>query len=242
MRIDEITSPVEEGVHDPHIFKAIFMAGSPGAGKSTVANKLFGGTGLKTLNVDAFWQLYSKHGKQGNYSRYWELYKHQEKNFIDGRLGIIIDGTAKNPERMAEVKRSLESMGYDTAMVFVNTTLDTSLDRVVRRARSAGKDLGREIDPEFVKDAWEKTQKGLGALQGLFQGNFLIIDNNRGEPDLRYADKAMGAFLRQKPSKQAAREWIQSQMSAKSAAGRTNQRSDDAPPDQQPGTPAKPST
>ena len=46
MLINEIILPVDEGVHDPHIFKAVFMAGSPGAGKSTIANKLFAGTGL----------------------------------------------------------------------------------------------------------------------------------------------------------------------------------------------------
>ena len=215
MLITELTAPVEEGVHDPHIFKAVFMAGSPGAGKSTIANKLFGGTGLKTLNVDAFWQLYKAQGKTGNYERYWELYKVQEKNFLAGRLGLIIDGTAKNPERMAQVKQALEDLGYDTAMVFVNTSLETSMNRVVNRARSAGKDLGREIDPQFVKDAWEKTQKGLGALQAMFGGSFYIVDNNRGEPNVSYVAKTMNRWLAQQPNKPAAKEWIQQQMAAK---------------------------
>lgn len=218
MLINEITLPVDEGVNDPHIFKAVFMAGSPGAGKSTIANKLFAGTGLKSLNVDAFWQLYKAKGKPGNYERYWELYKAQEKNFLDGRLGLIIDGTAKNPERMAQVKQSLEEMGYETAMVFVNTTLETSLDRVVRRASTSGKDLGREIDPQFVKDTWEKTQRGLGALQNLFGSSFFIVDNNRGEPNVSYVSKTMKRWLAQAPSKPAAREWMQQQMELKKQA------------------------
>lgn len=29
MRVNEIISSVEEGVDDPHIFKAVFMAGGP---------------------------------------------------------------------------------------------------------------------------------------------------------------------------------------------------------------------
>lgn len=218
MLITELTAPVEEGVHDPHIFKAVFMAGSPGAGKSTIANKLFGGTGLKTLNVDAFWQLYKAQGKTGNYERYWELYKVQEKNFLAGRLGLIIDGTAKNPERMAQVKQALEDLGYDTAMVFVNTSLETSMNRVVNRARSGGKDTGREIDPQFVKDTWEKTQRGLGTLQSMFGGNFFIIDNNRGEPKIQYADKTLRRWLNQSPTNPAAKEWIQQQMAAKQGA------------------------
>ena len=64
MLINEINQPVDEGAYDPHIFKAVFMAGSPGAGKSTVANMLFRGSGLKVLNVDAFWQLYKSQRKQ----------------------------------------------------------------------------------------------------------------------------------------------------------------------------------
>ena len=242
MLINEITLPVEEGVYDPHIFKAVFMAGSPGAGKSTIANKLFGGSGLKTLNVDAFWQLYKAQGKQGNYSRYWELYKSQEKNFLDGRLGLIIDGTAKNPERMAQIKQNLEEMGYDTAMVFVNTSLDVSMDRVINRARSAGKDLGREIDPSFVQDAWEKTQKGLGALQAMFGGQFFIVDNNRPNPNIKYVAITIDRWLAQKPNKPAAREWMQQQLAAKSTAGKTNPQQGDAAPAPQSETPPKSST
>ena len=223
MLINEITLPVDEGMNDPHIFKAVFMAGSPGAGKSTIANKLFGGTGLKTLNVDAFWQLYKALGKQGNYSRYWELYKVQEKNFLAGRLGLIIDGTAKNPERMAQVKADLESLGYDTAMVFVNTSLETSMNRVINRAKTSGKDLGREIDPQFVQDAWEKTQRGLGALQSMFGGNFFIIDNNRGEPNVAYAEKTLKRWLNKSPTNPAAREWMQQQMAAKQGSADANQ-------------------
>ena len=33
---------VSEGVNDPGIFKAIFLAGGPGSGKSFVASNLFG--------------------------------------------------------------------------------------------------------------------------------------------------------------------------------------------------------
>jgi adenylate kinase family enzyme len=218
MFVNEIFAPVDEGVHDPHILKAVFMAGSPGAGKSTIAHKLFAGTGLKTLNVDNFWHLYKALDKKGNYLRYWELYGKQEKNFLAGRLGLILDGTAKNPEKMREVKEKLESLGYETAMVFVNTSLDTSLDRVVHRARSGGKDTGREIDPSFVQDAWEKTQRGLGTLQSMFGGNFFIIDNNRGEPKIQYADKTLRRWLNQTPANPAAREWIQQQLAAKQGA------------------------
>ena len=49
-----------EGVNDPGIFKAIFLAGGPGSGKTFVAQKLFGipdglttsAGGLKLVNQD----------------------------------------------------------------------------------------------------------------------------------------------------------------------------------------------
>lgn len=242
MLINEITAPIEEGVYDPHIFKAVFMAGSPGAGKSTVANKLFAGTGLKTLNIDAFHHLFKTLNKAHDYERYRDLYKAQEENFLEGRLGLIVDGTARDPERMARAKSNLESLGYDCAMVFVNTSLEVSMSRVMQRMASPGKDFGRKVDPEFVQDAWEKTQRGLGALQSMFGGNFFIVDNNRGEPNVGYVAKTMNRWLAQPPRSPAAREWMQQQMAAKSAAGRTNPQQDDAVPAPQSETPPKSST
>ena len=44
MRVNEIIKQMDEGVNDPHIFKAVFLAGGPGSGKSFVANKMLSGT------------------------------------------------------------------------------------------------------------------------------------------------------------------------------------------------------
>ncbi len=211
MKIDELYQGMNEGLFDQNTFKAVFMAGAPGSGKSTIASKLFGGTGLKSMNVDDFWHLYKAMGKEGDYERYWQLYKAREKNYLDGRLGLLIDGTARNPEAMASVKSKLESLGYDTAMVFVNTSLEVSLARTVRRAQAPGKDLGRTVDEDFVKKSWEQVQRGLGKLQSTFGKNFYIVDNNRGEANLSYVEKSMRNWLDKPPNRPAAREWMQQQ-------------------------------
>ena len=220
MRVFELFQTVPEGVNDPHIFKAVFMAGAPGAGKSTIANKLFGGTGLKSLNVDTFWQLYNQMGKEGDYEKFWQLYKKQEGNYLAGRLGLLIDGTARNPEKMADVKAHLESIGYDCAMVFVNTSLDVALQRTVHRAGIPGKDQGRVVDTEFVTNTWQQVQNGLGKLQGTFGQQFYIIDNN-DKPNITYVDKAMRAWLAAPPRRPAAAEWIKQQQAARTQ-GNTN--------------------
>jgi adenylate kinase family enzyme len=220
MRFSEFSQPLDEGVNDPNIFKAVFMAGSPGSGKTTVANKLFAGTGMKSLNVDDFYNFMRQLDKttgdpEKDYASAWEKYRKREQNYLDGRLGLIIDGTGKNPAIMQDVKNKLEGLGYETAMVFVNTTLETSLERAERRAKQAGKDYGRTIDPKFVKDTWIRVQKGLGQLQSIFGNRFFIIDNNRGEPDIQYAQKYMNKWLNAPPQSHLAKEWIKKEHQAK---------------------------
>lgn len=212
MRIFEFTNePIYEGPEDPHIFKAVFMAGAPGSGKSTVANALFTNTGLKHLNVDKFWTLYNKTGRDGDYEKYWDKYQVQKRTFLQGRLGLLIDGTAKNPQKMKEVKEALEEMGYETAMVAVNVTLETSLRRVVNRASTPGPDEGRNIDPAFVEETWNRVQKGLGALQRIFGQRFYIVDNNVDgrKPNITYADKELRRWLSAPPKNPTARKWIE---------------------------------
>ena len=54
---------LQEGLYDPNIFKAFFLAGGPGSGKSYVVRKTTGGTGLKIVNSDpAFESLLKKAG------------------------------------------------------------------------------------------------------------------------------------------------------------------------------------
>ena len=47
---------IQEGVYDPNIFKAIFLAGGPGSGKSYVVRRSTGGLGMKIVNSDDIYQ------------------------------------------------------------------------------------------------------------------------------------------------------------------------------------------
>ena len=46
-----------EGVYDPGIFKAFFLAGGPGSGKTFVTSSAFAGTGLKVVNSDTLFEM-----------------------------------------------------------------------------------------------------------------------------------------------------------------------------------------
>ena len=45
-------SELQEGVYDPNILKAFFLAGGPGSGKSYVVRRTTGGLGMKIVNSD----------------------------------------------------------------------------------------------------------------------------------------------------------------------------------------------
>ena len=92
MKISELIfeSIVDEGVNDQHIFKAIAMIGPMGAGKSTIAQQLVGGSGLRSLNLDNFNELLIKQGKVAGgmltpdqLERNWELTQKQKGNSFE---------------------------------------------------------------------------------------------------------------------------------------------------------------
>mgnify|MGYP000636666947 CR=1 FL=1 len=57
---------ITEGVYDPNIFKAFFLAGGPGSGKSWVSERTLSGMGLKIINSDnAFSRALEKEKQMG---------------------------------------------------------------------------------------------------------------------------------------------------------------------------------
>lgn len=201
MRISQIV----EGPNDPNIFKAVIMTGSPGSGKSTVAKKLFGNTGLKMLDVDRFWHHFHDKGKEQDFDRNYELVNKQKQNYIDGRLGLIVDGTGRDVDSLIKSKNELESIGYDTILVFVNTDLDTALKRISSRA----KETGRNVDKDYTVNAWNQIQKNLGRLQNEFN-NMIIVDNSDGA-EYSGAEKKVRQWLTQNPRNPKAVQWIDAQ-------------------------------
>lgn len=211
MKIQEIML-LNEGVNDPNIFKAVFMAGGPGSGKSFVARKLgLQAAGLRTINSDdAFEFLLRKHQLDPKMppaeqekrdivrQRAKQMTKEREKNYFQGRLGVIIDGTAKDAEKTAKTKAGLEALGYQTMMVFVNTSLPVALERNRQRERS--------VPDEVVKQAHAEVQVGKDALQQVFGSNFVVVLNDI-EPDFKPAYKKVQRFLRQ-PLTPTAQRWI----------------------------------
>jgi cytidylate kinase len=220
MKINDILC---EGVNDPHIFKAVFLAGGPGSGKSFVSNTLLKHTGLRTVNSDDIYEymmtkagmtldpetIFSPAG-QATRERAKGITQRKQQSHIDGRLGLIIDGTGKDVAKYAKTKKMLEDLGYDTMMLFVNTGLEVAQQRNLMRARS--------LDPKVVEKMWNAVQQNIMGFQQLFGAqNFYVIDNSGGleDPDrkenFQKVSKAIDRFINQKPSRPAANRWLAAQ-------------------------------
>ena len=215
---------IKEGIHDPGIFKAFFTAGGPGSGKSHVAAlRGLGGRGgsphgLVIINSDdQFERLLAQAGMEANpkniYSEKGQTLRKTGKRQMDlkqasalkGRLGVLIDGTGKQPNKIASKKRALENLGYDCYMLFVDTALEVAIERDSHRKRTLGK--------EEATDMWNQVQLAKPALEKLFGSNFIYVDNNTYTDDIKNKIHVeMGKLINKPPKKREAKAWIKQQM------------------------------
>jgi hypothetical protein len=237
-----------EGVYDPGILKAVFMAGGPGSGKSFSAKVVFGVSdlraefntitqlGLKLLNSDPAFNQYLKEigvdpGSLGDLPQEkWEEYtsddptspreraktrmKSQEKLWSGGRLGLIVDGTGDNFGKMKRKKAQLESLGYDTAMMFVDTTLDVAQTR--NKAR--GEQGDRFLKPDLVEEIWTNVQANREDFMGLFGNTFYQINNTKYGPPPEELRKAVNAFIEKPVQNPIGKKWIDDELAKKKAS------------------------
>ena len=212
---------LQEGVYDPNIFKAFFLAGGPGSGKSYVVRKTTGGTGLKTVNSD---NAFEKLLKDANLSlkmpdsetdartpvrdRAKEITKKQQKNYLEGRLGLIIDGTGHKFDKIATQSNDLRQLGYDTHMIYVNTSLDVALERNAKRSRS--------VPESIVIKSWKEVQMNIGKFNNHFKSDMIIVDNNDPDEDIiQQVYKRIQGLLRRKIKNTRAKAWIENELAQK---------------------------
>ncbi len=209
---------LQEGLNDPNIFKAFFLAGGPGSGKSYVVRKTTGGTGLQIVNSDDAFERYLKIAglsqkmpedetteREVERKRAKRVTSARKGGYIEGRLGIIIDGTGKDYDKIAKQSIQLRQLGYDTHMIFVNTSLDTALERNAARDRS--------VPESIAVKSWKDVQSNIGKFSQHFRQNFVVVDNNDSEEDVMTpVFKQIKGLLRKKVTSPIAKQWVMQQM------------------------------
>jgi shikimate kinase len=162
-----------EGIEDKGIFKAVFLAGHPGSGKSYTLDRIKSGQiEPRIVNTDKFHEHY-KNAEWANIGdKVMKLTKGQLVLYLNSMLPLAIDGTSGSIQAMLRRRGLLESMGYDTAMVFVNTDLETAIRRV------QGRD--RKVPEEFIRESFKKVNENKKFYRSKFD-TFIEVDNNDGE-------------------------------------------------------------
>ena len=235
--LDTFNDFINEGVNDPGILKAFFMAGGPCSGKSFVAAEIFVfpkeavssvsyRTGLKLVNNDnAFEAGLKKYGlsagELANYAKDEEkwaevmkirdkskgLTKRMQDSYISGRLGQVIDGTGKNFNKIRGHREMYQDFGYDTYMVFVNTSLEIALER--NRTRE------RRLPDTIVEKMWKEVQDNLGKFSRLFgKQNMIIVDNSSYEDSakiLAHIEKEISRRVKLPVKNYLGLRWIEDQ-------------------------------
>ena len=212
-----------EGVYDKGIFKAVFLFGGSGSGKSYIYNKHLKGLGLKVVNSDNAFELtlkkknidakkladVPKDERDDWYLRAKVTANMQMDAYIDSRLGLLIDGTGKDLPSVKNLVNLLEGLGYDCIGILISTSLKTALKR--NRQRS------RVLPDEIVQNIHKQVKSNSDKFVSIFKAGFYEINNDDGSTiadDINLRQK-INAFINKKPNNKIAINWIETELKNK---------------------------
>ena len=233
---EEFEELLNEGVHDKGIFKAVFLAGGPGSGKDYVLDNTLAGHGMVEINSDKALEFLMD---KKNLSKTMpasekierDLVRGRAKNMtelrqrlaLQGRNGLIINGTGDDHEKIKTIKSRLEELGYDTSMIMVNTRDEVSASRNVER----GSRGGRTVPEDIRKQKWDAVQKARPELAKLFGDKYAEFDNSEdlrvARPEIVQAKKeellnlykGVQKFIKAPPKADQSKEWVANELQKK---------------------------
>ena len=115
---------------------------------------------------------------------------------------MVIDGTGDDFSKIKVKKDELEEFGYDTYMVFINTSLEVAQARNARRTRT--------LPEELVSEIWHAVQDNIGAFQREFGSQNMVIVDNSIDGDVSFSDieKVLNKLLKKPIQNSIGRKWL----------------------------------
>ena len=233
---EEFETLLFEGVHDKSIFKVVFLAGGPGSGKDYVLDNTLAGHGMTEMNSDrALEYLMDKKGLDKTMPDSEEemrnIIRGRAKTVTDlrqrlailGRNGLIINGTGDDLEKTKKIKEKLESVGYESSMILVNTEDEVSKQRNIERGQRGG----RTVPENIRKEKWDGVQASRPEYAKLFGEKYMEFDNSEdlrnAPPDVKKAkeQELLDMFTRIKefvsapPQSPLASSWVAAELQKK---------------------------
>ena len=170
---------LQESVYDKGIFKAVFLGGIPGAGKSYTISKITDGSiSPQIVNFDKYAEYLGKVLGIKDVGGYVEktfidkaksMTISQLSLYINSMLPLFIDSTSNKINRAVYRDGVLKMFGYDTAMVWVDTPYETALKRIQQRERS--------VPEAFVKAVYDVQQEN----KEYYKSHFDFFDYTRAQ-------------------------------------------------------------
>lgn len=165
---------LSESINDAGLFHAIFILGTPGAGKSYTAARIGGSIQPRMVNSDraaehfvdkidtARGDIMDKAVRDAADIITKETLTHH----INGMLPLMVDGTTGNVDTILRRKAILESIGYDCGMIFVHTSAEDAIERVSQRERNGGS--LRTVERNFLTRVANQAEEAAQKLKGHF--------------------------------------------------------------------------
>jgi predicted kinase len=135
------------GIHESAnhgLFKAVFISGGPGSGKDIIIREAIAQqNAVEITSTTAVSILNDKH-------KLYEFSRDTRREAIRQRQPLIITGTTNEQYNILAIREELEELGYETMMIFVNTSNESS------RKRNEGHE--RMMAESVRQQRWEVTQ------------------------------------------------------------------------------------
>lgn len=181
------------------LFKAIFVTGGPGSGKDIIIREAIAESKAVELNsVQAFDLLMDKQKLSEKTNDY-------RREAIRNRGPLIINGPADDHTRMITIKEELEEFGYDTTLIFVDTTNQASKERNER--------LSKSISESVRFDKWQLAQSSKEAYRQNF-AKFISFNNSSSfeeiQEDISDTYEKINRFIENKNYNDIAFSWLES--------------------------------
>jgi predicted kinase len=232
---------LKEGVQDKGIFKAVFLAGGPGSGKTYAAKQIFGipdrfnisMSGMKMVNSDKELKFLLNKFGFGT-----DLDKMPDEVFLnltgDGpdASGLRKFSKSLTKQRMKLYQQGklgmiIDGTGHDFAKIQKMKSeleadgYDTYMCMVntsLEVAQKRNQERDRILPPDLLEKSWKDVQKNLGAFQSLFKNNFVIVDNSKHLSDeeaeakfVPLVTKVVRKFVAKPIKNKLGKKWVEKQ-------------------------------
>jgi predicted kinase len=200
------------------------------SGKPYFENASFlGKTGLKYVNSDKFFekQLKDNNIDAGDLQRIekedpklWNKIQGASPNslrniakgklemlkgfFESGRIGMLVDGTGGKYDKMVRQKEAAEALGYDTMLLFVDTSEEIAVERNANR--------DRKLPEKKVRELWSDVQNNKQGFQDLFGDKMVIVNNDRFGPPPEDVVEELNKFVSAPVQNPIGQVWIEDEL------------------------------